>query len=482
MPRHPRRLVAHVSPLFLAAAVGVAGGCSDKPKSSAPPPVAPQTSPNNGPVGSMESAGPTTRTIGGVELGIVAEPVRVAAMRLAKDRKAGVAALVAQGPVAHDAVLALLGSASLEEVVGALEVVAADGDPTKTRHDAAAKVTALLSHDAEGVRAAATRVAELLDDPQAFIALVKSDKLEARVTGVRLLGGWGGAEVEALLVPLIADESLGLEAALAMSTPGKVGAVSQRVLDAATVAIAPEATPTTLRAGLTLLRRLAKPVPPEAAERALKSTDIDLAIEGVRASPSSVLLSLGADPRAEVRRALAEEAWRIETSDARTALVNALAKDADDRVRAASAMALVKTGGGTAAPMDALLTDSVDAVRKAAIAATTTLPEAEASTRLATRLQSANDDDKVFITWALERVPGRAAVDVLIGALADKSYGPVAHIVLQRRSGKDFPPEVEKWRAWADAEYPAPKVEEPPKDAPKPDAPKETPKDAPKPK
>lgn len=469
--------LARTSPRLIASALAAClglGACADKPKPAAPP-VAPQPPKASGPVPSTESTAPSSRTLGGVELGIVAEPVRVAAQKLSRDRKGGVAGLVAQGAAAHDAVLALLGSASLDELLGALEIATLPNDPAHVRGDLGPRLVPLLSHDAAMVRAAATQAAELVDDPQTFIALVKSDKPDVRRAGVRLLGRWDGPAVEDALVPLLRDESLGLDAALALSSPGKAKMASPKVIEAARAAVAADATPTALEAGLTVLRRLGQAAPPEAAARALESKDIPLAIEGVRASAGPILLGLGADPRPDVRRALAEEAARIDAGDARAALVEALAKDADEGVRAAAATALAKTDAGTGATMDALLGDPSEGVRRAAIAATATLPGPIATPRLAARLSAAAEDDRPFIVWALEAVPGREAADALIAALADKTVGPVAHIVLQRRSGKDLPAELAPWRAWADETYGA----APAPEAPKPEAPKT---EAPKPK
>ncbi|MFO0750035.1 MAG: hypothetical protein U1F43_30850 [Myxococcota bacterium] len=491
---HSRFMQRTLAVLALAVVPGASlPACGDKPtKKPVAPPVAPQPPQSSGPVPSTESVSPSTRTLGGVELGVVTEPIRVAAQKLARDRKAGVAGLIAQGPAAHDAVLALLGSASLDEILGALEIVSAADDPAKVRPDAAKRVVPLLSHDAQIVRAAAAQAAELLDDPQLFIALVQATKPDAQRAGARLLGGWDGPTVEAALLPLLGDEALALDGALALSTPGKTA--SPAVLAAAQKAVAAEATPSSLRAGLTLLRRLGQPAARgRGRARALKSDDPALAVEGVRASAGALLAGLGADrasrcgarwPRRRRASRPARRARRWCEPWPRTPTTACA-----PRPRAA----LVKTGAGTSPAMDALLGDPREAVRRAAIAATATLPAPDATSHWRRASTPRPTTTKPFIMWALEGVPGRQAIDTLIAALTDKTVGGVAHIILQRRSGKDLPPEPAAWGDWADQQFAAPKPDapQPAPDAPKapdaPDAPKDAPpkdappKDAPKP-
>ncbi|MCC6620426.1 MAG: hypothetical protein IT385_04180 [Deltaproteobacteria bacterium] len=440
--------------------------CGDKPKPKpAPPPSAPQAT--GGPVGSLESAPPNMKTTGGVDLTGAADPVRVAALQLATNRKKGVDALVAAGKDAGPVVVRLLGSAGLNELLGALEIVALPDDPAGAHAGAMPGVLALLGHDAPDVRAAAARIADGVQDPAPFIVLAKSEGAAGRVEAIRLLGRWSGAEVEATLLPLLGtSEGLALEAALALGAPGKTA--SPAVTEAAAAAARSTVADQRL-AGFVLSRRLGLAVPAEAIDQALADLNDPIVAEAIRAAAPDRLATIVKTPDAPplVRRVVAEQLGRLSAGAERDALVDAAAADPAAEVRATLAPTLVAIGEGGGSVMDKLLVDDDAGVRRAALAATTLLPAAEAVTRLRARLAASSDDDKNFILWALGRVPDRSAVDLLIDNLTDPVGGPVAGIVLQVRSGKSFS-DVAAWRAWADEAFPpAPEAPEP--EAPKPE-------------
>jgi len=431
----------------------LATACGDKPKPRVSLPSAPQ-GPSGPGGGSLESTAPSMRTVGGVDLTGASEPVRLAALQLATNRKKGVEALTAAGRDAGPVVVKLLASSGLNELLGALELIAHEGDPTGARADAMPAVIALLGHDAPDVRAAASRLASALTDPAPFIALAAQDGAAGRASAIRLLGGWSGAAVEDALVPLLArSDELALDAALALGAAGKTA--SPTVTDAAraaTLAAAPE----TRAAGFALARRLAIEVPAEAIDKALDDLAQPLAAEAVRVAPPARLVAVAKREGlpTHVRRAIAEELARAPAGAERDALVDAAAADADPEVRAALAPTLVRMDEGAGSVMDKLLVDGDATVRRSAIAASTRLPAPEAATRLRARMGATSDeDDKAFILWALGQVPHRMAIDTLIDALGDPTAGPIAGIVLQVRSGKSFT-DIAGWRAWADEAYP----------------------------
>ncbi len=173
----------------------------------------------------------------------------------------------------------------------------------------------------------------------------------------RLLAAWDGEPVQAALWQLVtgSDAELAIEAALALSAPGKSPGpfVSERLQ-----ALLKDASDAHLRLVLIVNRRFPhgpkdKPTTAmkDAIDRALSSKDEPLVLEGVRSTSlfpaeerEPLYEQLALDPRPPVRAVTAEMLARHGVDAAAVALLDKLLKDAEGDVRMAATSARARLG------------------------------------------------------------------------------------------------------------------------------------------
>jgi len=503
-----RGALVGVAGASLALGAIAASGCGPKPKAKAKVVVVGATTPSDpaGPEAPVEK--PEERTRGGVDLGVALESagaaraeVFAAAQLLSKDRPAAVAQLIGLKGAAKATVLALFESRNLDELIGALLVVQADGDPTGTRADASEQVFALLDHEVGAVRDVAWETASKVADGAGLAKLLPGLAHDKALAVVRLLAAWDGEPVQTALWQLVtgADAELAIEAALALSSPGK-GAGSH--VSAQLEGFVKDASDAHLRLALIVNRRFPhdpkaklSAVMKDAIDRALSTKDEPLVIEGVR---STALLpaeereplyeQLALDPRPAVRAVTAEMLARVTTATSSTVLLGKLLTDAEGDVRmaAASARAQIGTPAERLAALQPLLTDNHRGVR---LAASLSLAQPDmvalCSELLVKQLDREDDEGRKVILGALTSSSNRVGLLTVIDMLggSDTKRAVAAHFALTSATKQDFAVDIGAWKAWLDKTYPAPAAPAPAATAPdkEPKAPTEKPK-APAPK
>lgn len=485
--------------LLLSATFGLAG-CGKKPTPRAD--VASDrvaSAPRVTPDVAVEAPEPVTRTLGGIELaplvdaGPQREVILEAAMVLAENRKKGVGALIAAGPAAGRVVVALLESKSIDEILGALEVVAADGDPTQSRESAMEAVLGLIGHEVALVRDRAWELAPTIANGEALLALLDRIDPSRKAAVVRLLENWDSAPIRGALAALTrgADAELAREAAFALTTPA-------RPSSAEAVALTTEllASPTQVSLGLTLVRRLPAPLPAELArtasviiDKTLLSDDLALVLAAIRATVVlpvedriPLLEQLGRDGREEVRRVVAETlALTTTTSSASLArIVEVVDRLLDDdagsvRIAAIRARGTLSTGpehaASAATALARKLGDGNRGVRLAAVVALCQPAYGEASrTVLDAQIGRENKPDRALILEAMAASQSRPLIEAVIAKLDGGMLVPIAHQALVAASGVDLPATQADWMGWLDQHHPAPKAPAPPEQGPAPKA------------
>jgi hypothetical protein len=456
-------------------------GCGAKPKPKATPAPATATSPAEpgagGPLTEPEPR-PVERTRGGVELGTALDgagdardEVLAAAKELAKDRAAAVAKLLAHKERAKATVVALLGSQNLDELIGAMLVLQAAGDPTGARAESQDAVLGLLDHEVLAVRDVAWETAAKIADGAALAGLLPHLVPERKLAVVRLLAAWDGEPVREALWSAITspDAELAIEAALAASAPGKSSdeALEKRLKDLAAGSDAE------LRLALVMYRRLAAadakaPLPSKAAvDRALASKDEPLVLEAIRSTlafqpedRTPLYEQLAQDPRAAVRAVTSEMLARHTPADAKV-LVDKLLGDPEGEVRMAAVSARARIGP-PAERVAALLPKLSDSHRGVRLAAAVSLagPDlvALALDALVKQIEREDSDGRKSILGALASAPGRLGPSAVIDLIpsADKKLAVAAHFAISTASGQDFGDDVGAWKGWLDKRYPPP--------------------------
>jgi hypothetical protein len=471
-------------------------GCGKKPgprpdASSERIASAPRVSPD----AVVEAPEPVTRTLGGVELaplvdaGPQREVIIEAAMVLAENRKKGVSALVAAGPAAGRVVVALLASKSIDEILGALEVLATDGDPTRSREQAMEPVLALIGHEVALVRDRAWEMAPTIANGEALLALL--DRIEPARKGavVRLLEHWDSAKIRNTLATLTrgADAELAREAAFALTTPARPGSAEAEALTTELLS-----SPDKVSLGLTLVRRMPSPLSAGLAKTAsqvidktLLSDELALVLAAIRATVVlpvedriPLLEQLGRDGREEVRRVVAETLALTESAPSASLariieVVDRLLEDDAGSVRIAAirARSALSTGPEHAANASNLLGkklgDGNRGVRLAAVVALCHPAYGEASRALLdAQILREEKPDRALILEAMAASGSRPLIEAVIAKLDGGVLVPVAHQALVAASGVDLPATQADWMGWLDKQHPRPEPE--PKPAPSP--------------
>lgn len=477
--------------LLALTALGTFAACGEKPRPK-PKPQAAEQDVEPGPAGpTPEPMKKPERTIGGVDLddalakaGDRRDDVLATAKLFAEDRQAAVRRAVDIGPPAAAMTLALLGSANLDELIGAMEVAKRKGDPVGVRGGMLEGVLALLNHDVAAVRDVAWETAALVADGPALAAMLPKQSKERQVDVVRLLAAWDGPEVRTALWGLVraadpAGRDLATEAALALSGPGKPLDAAQRAELDKLGALAVPGPEGDEAARLTLLiyRRtgleagIIAATPPSAlVDRALASSALPLALEGVRAVASlpaadrpARFATLAADPRPAVRAVLTEviathATASLEASAAAEKALDALVADGEGEVRVAALRARARVGKdeGKVKVLSAALTDPNRGVR---LAAMTLLAQRElvalAADALADALKRADEGVQRSLVNALVDAKTRAAMKIVVQALdGEKNLARTALLALVRVSGETTPGERGAWMTWLDRAYP----------------------------
>ncbi|MFT7582253.1 MAG: hypothetical protein ACI9MR_003935, partial [Myxococcota bacterium] len=252
------------------------------------------------------------KTAGGVSLAGVSPEATKAALRVARQRKAGVYDLIQIGDKATPVAVALLDSVNLEELEGGLAVLRTLRAPAATP-----KMVALMTHDAAAVRDAARKTLETYPPAAlgpALMPVLDHADLAVRANGVRFLGTIGyrpaGDKIRGLLSHGNGD--LALEAATALARIGDAQHVAKvlPLIDAEGAAVSQR------RAAIIVVRRLGGTVPSTVLAKVLASTDAALVREAARAIAPIL------DP---ARTALADTAWRHPAEGVKSALVAGLA-------------------------------------------------------------------------------------------------------------------------------------------------------------
>ena len=479
--------IHHLLRLVPATALGLAlasplAACGGKPKPRQAPPTATAEGPGGGPVESPTPVEPEPerRTRGGVDLGDAlkkagdaGERVFGAAQKLSKDRAAGVAGLVAEKTAAGPTVLALLGSRDFDELIGALQAVATDGDPLGVRAAAGDGVLALLDHPVGEVRDAAWTTATKVADGEALAKLLAAVEPERKTAVVRLLAVWDGVVIEGALWPLVVgdDAALATEAALALSAPGRSASPE---LTTKLEALANDGDEVRATRGLATLRRLGGALSARrkaAIDRALAAKDEALVIEGVRGAEAfpidealPLFEQLALDPRTAVRATAAEALGAVSAKGKDAAakagpLLDKLLADGDGDVRlaAVSARAKVGTVDERVGKLSALLTDPHRGVR---LAATVSLASPElvgaSLATLTTRLGREERASQRIILGAMCASGDRAAIGAVIDLIGDPKLAVPAHTAMVDLSGEDYEVDLARWHAWLDKRIPPP--------------------------
>lgn len=429
----------------------------------------------------VEAPEQITRTLGGVELaqlvddGPQRDNVLQSALTLANDRQKGVSGLLAAGPAASRVVIALLGSKGIDEVLGALEVVAADGDPTQSRAAAAEPVLALIGHEVAVVRDRAWEVAPAIATGEALLALLARIETSRKAAVVRLLENWDSPKVRVALAELTrgADLELAREAALALTTPA-------RPTSPEAVALTTEllAAPAHKTLGLTLARRLPS-LPPTLArtvsrviDESLLSEDLTLVLAATRATTVlaiedrvPLLEQLGRDAREEVRRVVAETlALDTAFAGSLSRVIEVLDRLLEDpagsvRIAAIRARAAASTGpehaASAASGLLRKLQDNNRGVRLAAAVALSQPAYGEASqAALDAQLGREDKPARALILEAMAASRSRPLIEAVIAKLDGGVLVPVAHQALVAASGVDLPATQADWQGWLDANHP----------------------------
>ncbi len=445
---------------LLAAALLVTAGCGKKPEPRPRParPDAHAAAPAPGPAALSATA---NRTAGGVSLAGIPEALATTASRLATRPASATRALIEAGPAAREVATALLASANLEELTGALAYLRAVPTPS-----AAPKVAALLGHGAARVRAAARETLAGYDaasQASGVIALLKHEDPAVRVDAARALGGLRAVEAAPALLAALKDSSpdVAAEAAVALARLGVP-------VDAAALAalVADDAAPTGLRTGLFLHRRKGVTPPAAAVDKALASDDAALAAEGARAIPTLTkdraarIARAEADPRADVRRALLEAlAAAPRLSSAATSFAAAAITDPDPALRATAVDVIgrLTPADRAVAALAPHLSNGASAVARRAAAARLSASDAgdAAAAALAARLDAETDGATAnLLIQALIRMDTRASLTPLLARL-DSKRGPKIHHALATLAGEVLGDTAAAQR-WLDARHPAP--------------------------
>ena len=457
-------------------------GCGAKPKPK--PPVATTSAASADPTSGGPEAPerPAERTRGGVDLtsaldsaGAARDDVFLAAQTLSKDRPAGVAELIANKEAAKATVLALFESKNLDELIGALLVVQADGDPTGARAEGSEHVFALLDHEVGAVRDTAWETAAKVADGAGLAKLLPTLAHDKALAVVRLLAAWDGEPVQLALWQLVSgsDQELAIEAALALSARGKRAA--PQIGDRLQILLK-HANGASLRLGLIVYRRFGhdpkeviSPAMKDAIDRALTSKDEPLVLEGVRSTlvlpaeeRAPLYEQLALDPRPAVRAVTAEMLARQTKPDgSAVTLLDKLLTDAEGDVRMAATRARAQLGTPEERlkVIGPLLSDSHRGVR---LAAALSLAQPDLITLglpiLLKQLEREDHEASKVILGALSSSTQRAVLLTVIELIggADSKRVVAAHFALTTATKQDFGVDIGAWKGWLDKQYPPP--------------------------
>jgi hypothetical protein len=464
-------------------------GCGEKPKPRSPPvPTAPQ--PTNPPT-TPEPPPALERTPGGIELNpLVPEgpeglAIIDAAKNLARDKTA-ISRLKAAGPTVKSLVIALLASQSLDEVLAALDLIAAENDPTTARAAIAADITplvALLGHEVREVRDRAWQVAPLVANGEVLVALLdKANTPETKRGVIRLLAEWDSPAVRDGLARVIrgADRDLASEAVLALARPDR-----DKLEEAATLAIELCNSEETRVLGLSLAHRLpqaalkahaaplTKAIDAALADRSTSPDALSPAIRAAANLPRSehlpLLVQLAGDPDPTVQRVALETLGTL-GGDLGQDAIAAVDKALDDlegevriaavRTRAALALAPSKTPESlekAASTLVPKLSEGHQGVRLAAVAVLAAPDFAPWSAEpLKGRVTAETGPSRELVLTALASSKHRTLASIVVDKLTDSDLRPAAHLALTTAAGRDLPADVGSWQAWLDSLGPTP--------------------------
>lgn len=423
------------------------------------------------------------RTLGGIELGPLVEPgpasesIIESALALTDNREKGVHGLIAAGPAAKKVVLALLTSKSFDELIGALAVLEADGDPTESRPGAVEPLLNLLTHEVNVVRDRAWELAPKVVEGEDLLRLVKRVEPAQRATVIRLLELWDSTEirVELALLAQSPDIELSREAAYALTT-------SARPISPEAIGMVTELLTSPRRAlGLTTARRLGAlpaeltPVVSRTIDESLLSEDTELVLAAIRATTLlgiedrlPLLEQLGRDGREDVRRVAAEALGSVPSAGANTTrraieVLDRLLADPEGTVRIAAIRARGEISQAPELAADAtraLAQKLQDGHRGVRLAAAVVLAQpafaAESKALLVSQLGREDNPGQAVILEAMATSKSRALVEAVIEKLDGGPLAPIAHHALVNVVGKDFPATAADWRPWLDEVFPVP--------------------------
>ncbi len=463
-------------------------GCGEKPKPKAPPvPQARQEQSQTPPT--PPPPPPSERTPGGVDLnslvpeGPDALAIIDAAKNLARDKTA-IKRLEAAGPAVKGLVIGLLGSQSIDEVLAALDLIAAANDPTTARAAIAgdiARFTALLGHEVREVRDRAWQVAPLVANGDALVALLDaSADPDTRRGIIRLLAGWDSPSIRKTLAHTIrtGTPELADEAVLALARPERQG---EDIVDLALALLADA--PLVAR-GLGLTHRL----PPSAF--ASHAPVLTRAIDGVltdRTKHSTVTISsairaasnlprgehlpllsqLAGDPDPNIRRVAIETLGNLVNLPPE--VLSTVEKGLDDlegsvriaaiRARAALARGPSKTPESLEKTANILAPKLSEAHQGVRLAAVSVLAQADfapwSAAPLKARIDAEKGPGRELVLVALAASRHRALAALVVDKLNDGDLRPAAHLALTSAAGQDFPADVKSWQGWLDTLGPA---------------------------
>lgn len=460
-------------------------GCGKKPGPKADVST-PGSRTSSAPIKPVVSPEPKVqRTLGGIELdglveaGAAGEAIIESALGLSSDKAKGVAGLVAGGAASGRVVRALLASKSIDEVTGALEVLAADGDPSQSRKLVVEPLLGLLGHEVALVRDRAWTLAPLVVEGDDLLALVKRVEPAQKATVIRLLETWDSETIRVELAKLARgeDRELGREAAYALTTPTRPASPEALTL-ASDLLTAPASRPL----GLAVVRRLPGPLPTDlqklvsrTIDESLMGQDLPLILAAARATVVlpieerlPLLEQLGRDAREDVRRVAAETLGLLSGAPADTLtrvveVLDRLLADPEGMVRIAAIRARATLSvSPELAPVaaTAILQKLQDGHRGVRLAAAVGLAQPAYATHskaaLEAQLLREDKPGRALILEAMAASKSRDLVEIVISKLDGGVLVPAAYQALTAASGKDFRAVAADWRPWLDETFPAP--------------------------
>lgn len=467
-------------------------GCGEKPRPKAPDVSRVEAGPGSAALPLPPVPPPTARTVGGVELtalvpeGAVGDAIIAAARDLSHDKKAA-ARLIAAGPAARPVVLALLSSANLDEVLGALEAFGATGDPVGLKEEAGKALEGLiglLGHEVREVRDRAWQVAPLVADGDGLVELLDkagSDEVARGLLG--LLANWDGPSVRAALDKIARGPKAALaeEAVFALVARGREGE-AERIALAVDLLGQADKRGLGLRLAASLGEAAMKPhakVLSGLIETVLthKATEpaevVAAAIRATRSLPKTdhvpLLTQLAADALTEVRRVAIETLGEVtEPRDEVFASVEKALDDLEGSVRIAAIRAYAGLSRRVPKrPLEAAvsklapkLAEPHQGVRLAA-ASVLARPEFApwSAGPLAQRVDAEKEGARDALLIALATSKSRALAALVVTKLDDADMRPSAHLALTTASGLDEPATPSAWATWLETLGPSPEPE-----------------------